>query len=100
MTARREFEHDAFARVAATVDPYAEQLRARGLRLGPLETLRDAGAEGETELRMFIYRDDQIDDVLETRIWVGDKNIVTIAELADWFDRELFALAKAPEQSA
>lgn len=90
MSAREHFEQEAFVAVQVEATTALSDLHRRGLDVGSLELLRHGdGNRYESELRIFIYRDGQICDALETHVWREGQPAGTLEELSEWFRSQL-----------
>jgi hypothetical protein len=93
MTSRENFETAVREAVTSLVEGAFPALERAGVRRGTADLVRGGTRENESEIRVYVYRHEQICDALEVRIWGDGKALVDLDELTAWFRDQLHALA-------
>lgn len=93
MTDRRQFEASALDAVTDVVNAARSGLEKQDLQLGDVEiSSKGSGESYRSEIRVYVYRDEQVCDALEVRLWRDSQPLVDVDELKAWFADQLAAL--------
>lgn len=89
---RKDFEQAALATVACEIEAARIPLLGRGVKLSAPEVV-PFELSSDVEIRVDAYREDQIQDALEARIWDETGPSLTLEQLGAWFRAELPSIA-------
>ncbi|MGH2919294.1 MAG: hypothetical protein ACRDLS_11970 [Solirubrobacteraceae bacterium] len=86
MTERGRFEREVIDELRQLVAG-AAALAERGVVTSEVELT--VVEHGDTEVRLYAYRDGQISDVLEAHVWRDGRPAASLEDLREWFAAQL-----------